>query len=290
MRLGIFDDSPAGPQPRPSYAERCWLGQDLHESAGVISNTLKMDAYEILERFRGILQGKQITEFYVVGTEAMRVAQTTESGRAFIVIIEKILRRPLVVLGHEQEALLEGEGILSKKPGLNGVLVSMGGLTTQFSRLENGKVIEPRFVPEGVLSLLKKTDGSLNQAGEAMSAALKTIDYGKIGNRLLRDKWRQVANLVAARIHGNPHAALDWKTAQIHFLEIAQQDANFFRQSHIPASMREQSDEFPLIARTLYAVLRHMNPDKIIGVEGGLRDGVARVCRSSPIFKTPKPA
>jgi len=288
LRLGIFDNSPRGPHPRKTHAERCRLGEDLHEGAGTISNMLKMEAYEILEKFRHILHDKEIAEIYVVGTEAMRVARKTEDGKAFIGIIEKMLGRRMVVLDHEQEALLEGEGVLSKNFGVTGVLASMGGLTTQFSRLKNGKASEPSFVPEGVLSLLKKTDGSFDQVNEAMSEVLKNIDYGKVDNLLLRDKWRQVANLVSMRIHGKPQVALDWKTAKSHFFEIAQKDADFFRQSNVHRDMQEQADEFPLIAQTLYAVLYHIDPEKIVSVEGGIRDGVARVCRSSPLFRNLK--
>lgn len=110
-------------------------------------------ACEVLSSYKSIFENFEIRDLYVFATASLRNVKNTEEAVAKI--LEKTGLKVEVISG-EEEAILDFEGATQNVDMNNGLLVDIGGGSTELVTYNNSKIVMPVSIAVGSLSLYTK--------------------------------------------------------------------------------------------------------------------------------------
>lgn len=110
-------------------------------------------AIEILEDFKNIIMCVGLDKFYVIATASLRNVKNTEK------IVQQILERTGIVvevLSGEEEAMYDFKGATHQVSSANGMVVDIGGGSTELVCFQNKRVDQAISIPIGSLNTFSK--------------------------------------------------------------------------------------------------------------------------------------
>jgi len=212
VRIEIYDCTRLPPKLLYEDGEACALGSDMspNDKDPKLSEKGKTETLKLLKKFRKNIKSFDVDTVVAVGTEALRAVQHTPEGKAFLKEAEEALGHPINVINKNEEALLTGKATLYAHHNANGIVIGMGGASTEVLKMKNGKVIKHKTLRIGTLSSLKASEGDVTVAAEITLEHLRTIPWFPNGrNRLTQRKglyfvggsYRGTARLELTRAH-----------------------------------------------------------------------------------------
>lgn len=148
IRFVMYDQ--LGHYPYPIFDERVTakLGDGLDISGKMKVSNIKV-ALEALARFAKIFNSLNSSQIIIVATAAVRRA---ENAQKFIKPAEKILNQKIKVITPEEEAFFMVNGLTNGIPKLTGLVVDLGGGSTEIAQVNKGKLLNSTSLPIGHLS------------------------------------------------------------------------------------------------------------------------------------------
>lgn len=110
-------------------------------------------ACEVLSNYKSIFENFEINDLNVFATASLRNIKNTDEA------VSKILERTglkVEVISGEEEAILDFEGATQNIDMNNGLLVDIGGGSTELVTYNNSNIVMPVSIPVGSLSLYTK--------------------------------------------------------------------------------------------------------------------------------------
>ena len=120
---------------------------------GKLSRTGINRAVEALKHFKDILQNLDINNTYVFATASLRNIVNTDEA---LEIIERSTGYRVEVLSGEKEALLDYVGAAHFMPAADGLLIDIGGGSTEIVMFHCGEVRKAASMPVGSLNMYNK--------------------------------------------------------------------------------------------------------------------------------------
>jgi exopolyphosphatase/guanosine-5'-triphosphate,3'-diphosphate pyrophosphatase len=110
---------------------------------------------EVLERFGNSIRDTGCRDVLALGTSALR--DMAASGDRSVSILSENLGFPVRIISGEEEALLTSAGVRAGIGGIDdGLVVDIGGGSTELAHLSHGAVSWWRSLPEGVVHLTER--------------------------------------------------------------------------------------------------------------------------------------
>ena len=150
IRLVMYDK--LGRYPYPLFDERVTakLGDGLDKTGKIRGSNSKM-ALEALSRFAQILKSLDPNKIIVVATAVLRRAKNAQD---FLKSAEKILNHKINVITPEEEALFMVNGLTAAIPDLTGLVVDLGGGSTEIAYVQKGEILNSTSLDIGHLSAI----------------------------------------------------------------------------------------------------------------------------------------
>lgn len=150
IRLVMYDK--LGRYPYPLFDERvaAKLGDGLDKTGKIDTSNSKM-ALEALSRFAQILKSLDPNKIIVVATAVLRRAK---NAQGFLKSAEKILNHKIDVITPEEEALFMVNGLTNGMPDLTGLVVDLGGGSTEIAYVKKGEILNSTSLAIGHLSTI----------------------------------------------------------------------------------------------------------------------------------------
>lgn len=148
IRFVMYDQ--LGHYPYPIFDERVTakLGNEIDLTGKINPSNIKV-ALEALTRFAKILNSLNTSQIIIVATAAVRRA---ENAQKFIKPAEKILAQKIKVITPKEEAFFMVNGLINGIPKLTGLVVDLGGGSTEIAQVNNGELLNSTSLPIGHLS------------------------------------------------------------------------------------------------------------------------------------------
>lgn len=148
IRLVMYDSY--GRYPYPLFDERVTakLGRGIDESGQLNMSRIK-SALQALSRFALLLEPLKAEHVVIMATAAVRRARNAEQ---FLEPATKILNHDIQVISSREEAELMVQGLTSHMPHITGLIVDLGGGSTEIAYVEHGEIIHATSIPIGHLS------------------------------------------------------------------------------------------------------------------------------------------
>ncbi len=131
------------------------LGTGLRTGEGRVAPTAFVHLQEVLERFGSSIRDTGCLNVHAVGTSALR--DMAAGGDRSVSILSEKLGFPVRIISGEEEARLTSAGVRAGIGGVDdGLVVDIGGGSTEFAHLSHGAVTWWRSLPEGVVHLTER--------------------------------------------------------------------------------------------------------------------------------------
>ncbi len=177
--------SPDGIEPLSVFREIVRLGEGLKDAGELDSEAVKR-AVKVIRGFKILIEEAEVDLSTAVATSAVR-----EAGTEFAVIVSEILGFPVEVISGEREAELTSMGVQGGVGTVeNGLIVDIGGGSTEFARIGKGEIIWTSSVHEGVINMTEEllkndppTESDLENLRHRVSSM--TGDMGEGGDVLV---------------------------------------------------------------------------------------------------------
>lgn len=131
---------------------------------GVLSANGMEAACRTLARFRALLDNLEIRDMYVFATASLRNISNSAQALTFI---QEHTGIPVELLSGEEEATYSFRGAMLESNASTGLMVDIGGGSTELVAYENGAPISDISLPFGVVSLFSKySEGLFPTAAE----------------------------------------------------------------------------------------------------------------------------
>lgn len=264
MRMSVYEER--GGRLRHMMSERELVGLIGYTSHGVLSDEGILRVVETLSEFRDTAQSIGCDRFACFATAGLRNIHNTEHA------VELIRRRTGVevrVISGEEEARLDFIGARRGAGVEKGLMVDMGGGSTELVRFEGGEILHSVSLPFGSLLLYKNfvreilpTEGELERIAAFVSAQLSGLSWLRGGEVLcvIGGTGRAVARLRQDRFDRG-------------FSEL---QGYRFPASDLKALLRELSGARRKSAR----ILTRITPERVHTVLPGLC-AFTRLCKAS---------
>lgn len=127
------------------------MGRNFYPDRLLTSQAMEA-ALQVLKRFKNRADREGVTNFFAAGTGVLREAGNREF---FLERIEEETHLPVRIISGPEEAQLMAKGVLSTFPPENGetVIFDMGGGSTEFVFMKDGRMAERLSLPLGVVAL-----------------------------------------------------------------------------------------------------------------------------------------
>lgn len=250
------------------------LGRDLAQTGRIPDKALEL-AQGGLARFAAILEDIGISEVHCVATAAVRDA---ENGDDVVKAAEK-LGLTVQVLSGEEEATTSAYGVIGAFPGAQGVVADLGGGSLELVAIGDDEASQGVSLPLGTLrlpALREKGDSSFQKAieKELKQAGWAAKHPGPL--YMVGGTWRAMANFAMHKEDyplTDPHAfCLTTQEADRIAKKLAKSDPETLRSISGISSSRAAG--LPDAAAMLRPVLEKLQPDGLVFVSWGLREGV----------------
>lgn len=240
---------------------------------------------EALEKFRGLYQDLPNLTIKAVATAATRMA---ENQKEFLKLVKKEAGIDLQVITGAQEARFDYLGVINSLPVINCVIMDTGGASTELVLVQNRRAVNLISIPLGSVNLSEAfiaqdnvTARGLFKLCTAMEDVFNEIwwlDKGKnlpvvaLGgsNRTLakiqrrQDNFKQFWDIHGFRMTGRQANGI--------FEQVI--DSDLDTRKAIPGLAKERADIIVGGLCPVVLLLRHLDSDRLIFSQQGLRDGV----------------
>lgn len=288
VRLVLYGGSPRAPITLLNEKVVAKLGRDIGQTGRLADAAIEV-AMRGLGRYALILDDLGIVDVEVVATAAVREA---ENGPEFLEQVRGLGLSPRLLSG-EEEARISAMGVIGAFPGASGVVADLGGGSLELVHISDGECGEGASLPLGTLRLPELRGDKVIDLKKAAAQVLKSAGWDKETDAplyLVGGTWRAMAvYAMNARDHPltDPHGleiSLDdaVRLAQ----QIAESDPASLRQ--IPRISSQRSATMPDAAALLMALLKKLEPTKIVFSSWGLREGLL-FDRLAPYAKSQDP-
>lgn len=151
LRLLIVEKKAQGFYPVCRDREIVRLGRNFYPDRILTSQAMEA-ALQVLKRFKDRADREGVTDIFAAGTGVLREAGNRE---LFLKRIEEETHLPVRIISGPEEAQLMAKGVLSTFPAENGetVIFDMGGGSTEFVFMKDGRMAERLSLPLGVVAL-----------------------------------------------------------------------------------------------------------------------------------------
>ncbi|MBF7097755.1 Ppx/GppA phosphatase family protein [Alkalibacter mobilis] len=142
-------------------------------------------AISVLSEFKGIIQNFDIDQFFVFATASLR---NIENSNEAVQEIESKTGLKIDIVSGEDEAILDFIGATKVVDVSDGLIVDIGGGSTELVTFENKKIINALSIPIGSLNLYKKCVDQLLPDKKERKAIKNTIRKELDGIKNIIDK------------------------------------------------------------------------------------------------------
>jgi exopolyphosphatase/guanosine-5'-triphosphate,3'-diphosphate pyrophosphatase len=226
-------------------------------------------------RFHRVAEAMGAQRIHMVATAAIRDA---DDGGPLVEAIRQRTGVEVEVMGAHREARLAANGLMAGIPDADGILGDMGGGSIEFARVCKGKVLTNDSLPAGMLRLMDLSRHVAADAEPVLTRELEPLDWlhGGRGRPFyaIGGSWRALARALQSRtqhplpvIHGYQ---LNRDELLSHLADLAQLPARKLPHS-IPSHRRRG---LPFAAAAMLAVMRAVQPSKVVFSGFGLREGI----------------
>lgn len=240
---------------------------------------------EALENFRGLYKGLSNLKLRAVATAATRMAV---NQKEFLKLVKKEADLELDVITGAMEAHYDYLGVINSLPVVNCIIMDTGGASTELVLVQNRRAVNSISIPLGSVNLSEAfIDSDVVSASGLFKlfTALETLfndvwwlDRGKnlpivaLGgsNRTLakiqrrQDHFKRYWDIHGFRMTGN-------RVNEVFDQVLA---ANLEERRKIPGVAKERADIIVAGLSPLILLLRHLDSDRLIFSQQGLRDGI----------------
>lgn len=153
IRLSVYRQDPENGEIYPQFKEKVMAGLAGHVEGGFITEKGIKKAIDALIKFRWVLQNLNIDQIYPFATASLRNIKNTEYA------LEKIKSATgfdIDVISGEEEATLDFIGATSFQNLSDGILVDIGGASTEIVHFSSGEILQAVSLPVGSLNMYKK--------------------------------------------------------------------------------------------------------------------------------------
>ena len=274
VRLVVYGGSMRAPVILLNEKVAARLGKDMAETGRIPQDSFDL-ALRGLRRFALLLEELEIEDVETVATAASREA---ENGPEFIAAVKALGFEPRVISG-EEEARLSAQGVIGAFPGASGVMADLGGGSLELIRFADGETDAASSLPLGTLRLASHGDGDPANLVKALGKQLKKAGWGEPIDAplyLVGGTWRAMAVYAMEKVGhplSDPHGLwLDPARARILAEDLAQADPETLQKIERISTMR--SSTMPHAAALLQAMLKKLQPERLIFSSWGLREGL----------------
>ncbi len=274
VRLVIYGGSPRAPVTLLNEKVVAKLGREIGQTGRLADAAIDM-AMRGLGRYALILDDLGITDVEVVATAAVREAG---NGPEFLERVRSLGLSPRLLSG-EEEARISAMGVIGAFPGASGVVADLGGGSLELVQIADGECGRGITLPLGTLRLPELRSDKVNDLKKSAAQVLKSANWDVAINAplyLVGGTWRAMAvYAMNAQSHPltDPHGLeISRDDAIILASEIAQSEPAGLRR--IPRISSQRSATMPDAAALLIALLKKLDPTKIVFSSWGLREGL----------------
>ncbi len=182
IRLSLYNTLDNG-RFETLFSKKYMAGLAGYVSHGIMSNDGINQACAVLLDFKILLSQLNVNQMYVFATASLRNIKNTEKA------LETIKRRTgldVDVIAGAEEGILGYYGALYTTDLKNGILFDIGGGSTEFVRVKNGKVKKSQSISIGSLNLFHKHVSGLwpdkreqKNISKWISHRLEAVDFPK---------------------------------------------------------------------------------------------------------------
>ena len=273
VRLVVYGGSMRAPQILLNEKVAARLGKDMERTGRIPEDAFAL-ALRGLRRFKLLLDELEISDVETVATAASREA---ENGLDFIAAVKEIGFNPRVISG-EEEARLSAQGVMGAFPEAAGVMADLGGGSLELIRIADGQTTDASSLPLGTLRLAAFADDPKAMI-KALGKQLKKGGWAEPISAplyLVGGTWRAMAVYAMEKVGhplSDPHGLwLDPTRARILAEDLAQAEPEALQQIERISTMR--SSTMPHAAILLQAMLKKLQPERLIFSSWGLREGL----------------
>ncbi len=274
VRLVVYGGSPRAPIVLLNEKVIARLGHEIGETGRLADDAIDI-AMRGLERYALILKELAISDVEVVATAAARDA---ENGPEFLEQVRQLGLSPRLLSGKD-EARISAMGVIGAFPGAAGVVADLGGGSLELVRIENGGCGVGTTLPLGTLRLPELRITKPGEVKKSANQMLKAAGWdAAVGGNLylVGGTWRAMAvYAMQQQSHSlsDPHGLeVGREEIQAISAEIAAATPDELRA--IPRISSQRSQTMPDAAALLLALLKRLDPDKVVFSSWGLREGL----------------
>ncbi|SHH62483.1 Ppx/GppA phosphatase family protein [Clostridium grantii] len=122
---------------------------------GFLSDEKISLAIETLKMFKNLCVGSEVNDIKAVATEAVRKAKNQEE---FLLEVKKETDIEITVLTGEMEAFYDYLGVMNTMDAKDGILMDIGGSSTEIVYIKNKKIKESVSLPFGAITITRDFD------------------------------------------------------------------------------------------------------------------------------------
>ncbi len=274
VRLVVYGGSSRAPITLLNEKVVARLGREIGKTGCLAAAAIEL-AMRGLGRYALILDDLGICDVEVVATAAVREAS---NGAEFLDQVRSLGLSPRLLSGVE-EARVSAMGVIGAFPGASGVVADLGGGSLELVKIEGGECGEGTTLPLGTLRLPELRGDKVIDLKRITAQMLKSAGWDvPIGGPLylVGGTWRAMA---VYAMHAQSHPLSDPHGLEISHddavklaAQIAESDPATLRQT--PRISSQRSATLPDAGALLGALLKRLEPDRIVFSSWGLREGL----------------
>ena len=274
IRMLIYQDFINSQIPVFNEKAVCALGKTLDKTGRLDPEGVEY-AYNVLERFKNILDNSKISSCEVIATAAVREAK---DSKEFIEKVEQILNQNVNVLTGEEEAERSALGVISGFEKADGIVADLGGGSLELARIKSGKILNKATLPLGVLRLMNQPKKRQKKVGKLIMTEISNVSWlskTKVHNLyLVGGTWRA---WLKARIFLSKYPLNILHQYTISPEEASQDCVRFSTKKKIISLKldlitKSRTDYIPVSLDILSALLVLVSPEKVVCSISGLRE------------------
>lgn len=249
------------------------LGRDMDD--GQMREEAMDLAMRGIRRYALILRDLGIDDVEVVATAAVREAN---NASVFLEQVRATGLDPRVLPG-EEEARLSAMGVVGAFPGADGVVADLGGGSLELLRLKAGDCQPGISLPLGTLRLPGLAKGNFDESAEKLEYILAEAGWDGDGADTLYLVGGTLRAMAVHRLYRDrsiltdPHGfELTSDDAMVLARDVAETDFETFRANPRISTLR--AELMPCVGPLFAAMLRRMEPKRVVFSSWGLREGV----------------
>ena len=273
VRLVVYGGARRAPIVLLNEKIAAQLGKQVSVDGSMSAEAMDI-AYGALSRYALLLNDLDVPRVDVVATAAVREAS---NGASFLSRIEDLGFAPRVLTGAE-EAAMSAYGVLGAFPWARGTVADLGGGSLELVRLDDGVPTRAETLPLGTLKLARLREQDPDAWPKSIGKTLKGVARPEPGQPLylVGGTFRAMAVLAmewTGSVLSDPHGLSTRPEDALPLVKrMAKTDPDALADHPRISSMR--AAKLPDAAALLLALLKSVDPSRIVFSSWGLREGL----------------